>query len=101
MQHKYPVTDELSLPELADPKWADLSLTEVTKYDGYRTIGGDKGDLRFEGYILDEDDGRTIVYKPVLLTGLEGLTPDEVNDIAREILEFSYESVGIECVEHN
>ena len=97
-RYVYFLESELSLPALANPKFKDLSFTEVTKRD-CRVIGGDKGDLEFKGYELE--DGKTFLYKPVVVTTLEGLTDDQVFDVANEILMFSYESIGAECVEHS
>lgn len=83
----------ISLEGEAPAKYADLSFSEWNRCD-YRTIGGDKGDLLFEGYIIR--DGRTVLYKPKLRTTLEGLLPDEVDEIAQEILDFSFASIGFE-----
>lgn len=90
----YRVTAEISIPEEAPKKHADLSSNEVDR--GYRVIGGDKGDLYHKGYTVE--NGRTILYTPVLVTTLEDLTHDEVNEIAQEILDFSYDSIGVESV---
>lgn len=96
MIHRYPVKN-LSLPVLANPKYQNLSFTESNKH-GHRVIGGDKGDIYFEGYTLEENS--TILYKPILQTLLE-LNEDEVEDIANEIVQFSFDSIGIETVEHS
>ncbi len=95
-RNKYTV-GKLTLPEQAEPLSADLSLSEVRKSD-HRTIGGDKGDLWFNGYSLE--NGETVLYEPVLVTSLE-LNPDEAQDFAEEILQASYDSIGIETVEHS
>lgn len=94
---KYRVTAELSIPVLANPRHKDLSLTEVK--NGYRTIGGDKGDIMFNGFTLDEENNKTILDDPILSTTIEDLTEDEVNNIAVEIVQFSFESLGAESVE--
>ena len=91
-QNKYTV-GKLTLPEAANPRFADLSLSE-----DHRIIGGDKGDLCFNGYTVEGDE--TILYQPVLVTSLE-LNDDEVQDIAEEILQASFNSIGIETVEHS
>lgn len=96
----YPVPGAISLPGLANIRYAALSGYEVQKY-GHRTIGGDKGDVRFEGYTLDRDNNATVLYKPVLVNAIDGLTEDEVNELAREIVQFSFDSIGLETVEHN
>ena len=93
---KYTV-GKLSLPEYAEPMFADLSLSEVRKSD-HRTIGGDKGDLWFNGYTLE--NGETVLYEPVLVSILD-LNDDEVQDIAEAILQESFNSIGIETVEHS
>lgn len=93
---KYYPTKPIFLNGLADPKCANLSFSEVSRR-GYRTIGGDKGDLHFRGYTLEEN--RTVLYQPWITTMLEDLTEDEVNQIAQEILDFSFESIGFETVE--
>lgn len=95
-RNKYTV-GKLTLPEQAEPLYADLSLSEV-RGDGHRTIGGDKGDLWFDGYTLE--NGETVLYKPVLVT-IHELSDDEVQDVAQEILQASYDSIGIETVEHS
>lgn len=92
----YPILQKLALPGLANPRFADLSLKESKK--GYRVIGGDKGDLLHTGFYLDHD--QTIIHNPILQTTLE-LTPEEAFEVAQEILMFSFESIGLETVEHS
>jgi len=93
----YPITNfALSIPEEANPKHASLNRSELER--GYRVIGGDRGDLHFEGYTVES--GRTLLYKPVLVTML-GLEDEEAADIAQDILITSFESIGVECVEHS
>jgi hypothetical protein len=87
--------DEIFVPGLANKKFQDLSSSEL---DG-RTIGGDKGDLEFRGYTLCEERNRTILHKPVLYAR-DGLTYDEAKELAQEILDFSFEAIGLETVEH-
>ena len=95
MKYEILAVDEIFVPGLADKKKQDLSISEL---DG-RTIGGDKGDLEFQGYTLCEETNRTILHKPVLYSR-DGLTYDEARQIAQEILDFSFDSIGIETVEH-
>ena len=95
---QYSVPETLVLPGLANPRYADLNQKEIKR--GHRVIGGDKGDLHFEGFELDEKNNLTKLVNPVLVIGYE-LTPDEVVDIANEVLMFSFESVGLETVEHS
>lgn len=99
----YEIGGELSIPELASHREQDISISEWRRAErtshGYpRVIGGDRGDLLFKGYTLMGD--RTVLDNPALMTMLE-LTPDEAHEIALEILMESYESIGVECVEHN
>lgn len=92
---KYPITIELGIPAEANRRFENLSFSEVNKR-GYRVIGGDKGDLHHQGYTVEND--RTILYKPVLSTTYDDLTEDEANEIAQEILDFAFNSLGVECV---
>lgn len=87
---------ELSLPALANPKYRDLTAKEFDNCG--RIIGGDKGDVHFKGYTLE--DGKTILDAPILLTTLD-LNPDEAQNIAEIVLQESFESIGVECVEHS
>lgn len=98
---RYEVKQQLSVEGLANPKKASLSRRESESKAGARVIGGDKGDLHFDGFTLDESTGVTVLDKPVFVTTLEGLTDDEVNDYANEVLQFSFDSIGIETVEHS
>lgn len=93
---KYPITAELSVPVKANKRYEDLSVVELTKR-GYRLIGGDKGDLRFEGYTVHED--RSVLHNPILVTGL-ALTQEDANQIASDILAESFNSIGAETIEH-
>jgi len=95
---QYNVKEPLQIPARANERYADLSLTELQKR-GYRVIGGDRGDLRFEGFTV-EDDGKTTLYRPVLHTSFEDLTDDEVQEIAEEVLAEAFDSIGAEAVEH-
>ena len=96
-RNEYPVKAQLSIPARANPRFADLSAKESEK--GGRIIGGDQGDLRFSGYTLDGD--RTIVDSPVLLTSHEGLSDDDVENIATAVLMESFQSIGAETLEHS
>lgn len=97
-RYKYPVPC-LAVQGLANPRFADLSLGEVRK-DNHRIIGGDKGDLWFNGYTLEQDMNQTLLYQAILVTTLE-LDDDEVQDVAEAILQESFNSIGIETVEHS
>lgn len=94
---RYTITQPLTLPQQADPKKADLSFSELKKRD-FRAMGGDKGDLEFQGYTIE--NGTTTLYKPVLVTSLQ-LSPEDAYETAQEVLLNNYQSVGIECVEHS
>lgn len=87
----------LSFDWQADPRYADLSLTEQNRR-GFRVVGGDRGDVRFNGY--DVDDKGTHLCGVRLLSSLD-LTADEAREIATEVIEQAYESIGAECVEHS
>ena len=102
----YDVKRELSIAGLANNRYADISISESRRADRTehgcpRVIGGDKGDLGFYGYDVHVGENKTVLYKPVLITCIGGLNEDEVFDIAEEILMNSFESVGIETVEHS
>jgi hypothetical protein len=87
---QYKVRSEVLIPE---EFWTIIS-DNLTFYDvckkNYQFTGGDRGDLRFQGYIFKED--RIILYKPVLVTCLEDLTEEDVLEIAREIVNISWKS---------
>lgn len=92
--------DQLSLPGVPDTmRYSDLDFSEVSNR-GYRIIGGDKGDLWHEGYSVDDNNQITYVHKPFLKTGLD-LTPEEADEIAREVLQEAFDSVGWECLYHS
>lgn len=93
IRSRYSINHELSLPAEANPRYRDLAMREEI-----RTIGGDKGDLEFQGYTIE--DGKTILYLPVLVTTLE-LNEDEAYEIAQTVLLESFESIGVETVEHS
>lgn len=88
----------------ANPRFGDPSLSEVRRFetDGYyRRIGGDRGDLYFDGY--DVEDGNTILRNPALILFFDhdAVTEDDLVDLAREIFDSAFDSIGIECVEHS
>lgn len=96
MRRCYIISRELSLPVEASRKHTDLTVKESET--GGRTIGGDLGDLNFQGYFVEP--GKTVLFKPELLTTLE-LSDDEAYETAREVLFASFESIGAETVEHS
>lgn len=86
----------LSFPWQANSRYSSLSSQELKR--GYRVIGGDRGDIWFDGFGVD--DSGTELAGVVLRTSLE-LTPEEQREIAVEIMEQAYDSIGAECVEHS
>ena len=94
----------LLLPGLANPKYARPSTHEVdtshTRRNHYRVIGGDLGDLYFDGYELGVD--HTMLVNPHLVSiwALES-TDSELMQLAEGVLLASFASIGWECLEHN
>lgn len=86
----------LAFPWRANPEHADLSYTEQKR--GYRVIGGDKGDVRFDGYDVAENE--TVLHDVYLHSSLD-FSIDEAREIAYAIVEESYCSIGAEAVEHS
>jgi hypothetical protein len=85
--------NEIYLEDEAPERYENLSLTERDR--GGRVIGGDKGDLWFEGYYVE--NGKTFLINPTLETTLN-LTDDNAQEVAMEVLSESYDSIGIEAV---
>lgn len=96
--HRYAITQPLVVGGLADPRSAELSYRERNGR-GCRVLGGDRGDLHFDGYTLDEGARATALDGPVLVTAFDGLTGDEAFDIASEIIAQAVASVGLEALE--
>lgn len=92
----YQITEELSIPEEANRRYASMTRSEYNS-EG-RHIGGDKGDLFFQGYTVE--DGKTVLTCPVLRTA-DILSPQDAYETAKEVLMASYDSVGVETVEHS
>ena len=69
----YPIEHEMALEVEADPRFGDLTGRETDRYHGRaRRIGGDKGDLLFDGYdALDDRIAKTAAKKEELLTVLD------------------------------
>jgi hypothetical protein len=86
----------LIFPWQANKRYESLSYSELKR--GYRLIGGDRGDLRFDGYGVD-GEGTELV--GVQLVSSLVLTPEDAQEIAVEIVEQAFESIGAECVEHS
>lgn len=93
-----PIKRELSIPARASTKYASLSIKEQKK--GWRIIGGERGDLYFDGFSVA--DKKTVVSNPHLkYFGIDELPEDEAAEIAEAILMFSFEAIGVETVEHS
>jgi hypothetical protein len=95
---RYAITEPMVLNGLASPRNAELSYYERNKV-GCRILGGDKGDLHFDGYTLDEEEGTTTLDSPVLVTHFKGVTEDEAFNIATEIVAQAMDSVGMDAIE--
>jgi len=95
---QYKTTRPLTVPGLASRRHEDLTRREYMR--GYRVLGGDRGDLHFQGYTLQPENNQTVLDSPVLLS-YDDMTPDEVNDIAEEVLAQAFESIGFDAVQLN
>ncbi len=100
-----PLKQPFVIAAQANPRFGRPSMSEVIRaesnpvYHGYnRVIGGDRGDLLFDGYMVFRGD--TMLTDPAVWTE-EQLTDDEVTDLARQIFNESFASIGIETVEHS
>ena len=81
----------------ADPHKGPLTFTEIRKR-GFRVIGGDKGDLRFDGYSANPDGTEVELARAELVSELE-LSLDEVAVIALDVLAEAWESIGEEAMQ--
>lgn len=99
MVYRYEIRQPLTLPGLASERRADLWLDELDSARGCRVVGGDRGDLEFRGYWRREEQNVTEVCDPVLVTAFDDLSEQEAYDIATEILEQSFASIGLETLE--
>ena len=96
MMKHYHITEQLTVEGLANSRYQDLDKKELNSKYGCRVIGGDKGDIHFYGYDLNHNE--TMLRDPFLFTSLD-LTDDDVNNIAKEILQECYNSIGLESVQ--
>ena len=95
-----PVKRQLSIPAVANARYADLSLKEQDKGDGWRVCPGEHGDLYFDGFWIE--GGKTIIANPHLkYFGTDELAEEKAADIAEDILMTAFNSIGAECVEHS
>lgn len=88
--HRYQIKPELSLPGEASERYSNLRFGEDC-----RKIGGDLGDLLFEGF--DVVNGNTVLRSPVLVSSLQ-LGEEEATELASEILLASFDSIGLETL---
>lgn len=88
----------LKFPWKASKRDENLTMQEIQKRD-CRIIGGNKGDVQHQGY--DVDDTGTELRAVVVVTAIEGLTTEEATELAYEVIEEAYASIGAECVEHS
>jgi len=104
------VIDEAANPRFGTPSTSEVKRAETERHHhGFnRVIGGDRGDLLFDGY--EVVDGKTILSNPAVSTNLlfRGDRSSElsqgdgtVEELAREIFEVAFDSIGIETVEHS
>ena len=98
----YNVPEPFSVKGKADPRYEDLTLSEARSAErnkrwASRIIGGDLGDLGFEGYRVHR--GRTYLCHPVLLSFLNRrLTRADVVALARQIVAEAMDSIGFEAL---
>lgn len=88
----------LAVDGLASDRCADLTRKESER--GGRVIGGDHGDLHFNGYGLDRPNNRTILHDPVLKTTWK-LEQETAIAVAQQILKEAVASIGLEALEHS
>lgn len=90
------IIDQAADPRQASPSSSELTRMEREGRDYARVIGGDRGDVLFDGFECDGD--RTILDSFTLRTTLQDLTEDEMDEIAAEIVNDAVASVGIEAL---
>lgn len=100
VNHSYPVSggvkyvvNDSNVSEQRLKRREDLTSTETS---GYRVIGGDRGDLHYEGFSFDIDGDEVTIslYKPVLISSLT-LNTTEVKEISNDILASFVKSTSI------
>jgi len=97
----YYINSELTLPEKANLRFSDPSTGELDRAEkrggpGIREIGGDRGDVYFDSFSVSKD--KTHLHGAVLRTSYEYFTDEEAAEIAQDIVNESYESIGVETV---
>lgn len=90
--NSFPVN--LSLPVAADPTRGSQTFQEI-QHGHPRIIGGDKGDILFDGYSVE--GGMTFLSSPVLRTSLD-ISPSLAQSIAEEVMLEAYQSIGTDCL---
>lgn len=75
------------------------SLSSFEQKRGYRVVGGNHGDVRFDGFAVSETG--TELCDVRFVTSLEHLSESEAGRLAREVVEEAFASIGAECVEHS
>lgn len=80
----------------AEPSFSKIRSAERKGRSSARVIGGDQGDIHFDGYSLE--DGKTILTDPILVTTHDDLSEDDVINIANEILACAMDSIGFEAL---
>jgi len=96
------VIDEAANPRFGTPGSGEVKRAETDDYfHGFnRVIGGDRGDLLFDGY--EVVGGKTILSSPAVWSNSTLLlSAGEDEELAREIFDASFASIGIETVEHS
>lgn len=106
MSNKTPlieIPEPIVINQRANPRYADASsgeirLSELRDYmrGYYRVIGGDNGDILFNGYDVEGDT--TIIRGAVLRTTLTDLSHDDIMEIVHEIIDLAISSVGLEAI---
>lgn len=98
MRTLYPIgeftIDGSAPPRHGERTWQDERRREASGF--CRCIGGDKGDLLFDGYSVD--NGSTTLVDPTLATTIDDLSDDEAMDIAHAIFSESFASIGWEAL---
>jgi hypothetical protein len=102
------VIDAAANPRFGDPSISEVKRAETVAYfhGCNRVLGGDLGDLVFDGYEVVA--GQTILSNPGVWSEQhfwaphqEQPTDAEVSELAWEIFHESFDNIGIETVEHS
>ena len=101
MANYHPVEREMSIPNEANRRFEDPSSSELTRQEragryAPRVIGGDRGDVYFTSYSVE--DGKTVLNDCTLFTGLDIENQEEIDDLADQIICEAYDAIGVDCV---